>query len=156
MGKGLEWVDDARAAAQAQLDEPIVAVGFLQPGGSWGAFGLSKLNPMAGTVGQSDANKRAGGLAKAGGFKPKLAMLAVTADSVHVFSASPARKRSIKVGDHLETWSRRPHHHPRARPHRHPGDDRRRVDGPALRARGDHDRRRLQRRAARRARPTGG
>ena len=106
MGKGLEWVDDARAVAQQQVEQPIVAVGFLQPGGSWGAFGMSKLNPMAGTVGQADANKRAGGLAKAGGFKPKVAMLAVTADTIEVFSAAPARKRSIKVGDHLATWAR--------------------------------------------------
>ena len=106
MGKGLEWVDDARAVAQTQVDEPIVAVGFLQPGGTWGAFGVSKLNPFAGTAAQSDANKKAGGLAKAGGFKPKMAMLAVTAANVHVFSAAPARKRSVKVGDHLASWAR--------------------------------------------------
>ena len=106
MGKGLEWVDAARADAQAQVAEPIVAVGFLQPGGTWGAFGVSKLNPMAGSLGQADANQAAGGLAKAGGFKPKVAMLAVTADTIHVFSAAPARKRSIKVGEHLVSWSR--------------------------------------------------
>jgi hypothetical protein len=106
MAKGLEWVDDARAVAQAQVEQPIVAVGFLQPGGSWGAFGMSKINPMAGTLGQADANKRAGGIAKAGGFKPKVAMLAVTADTVEVFSAAPARKRSIKVGEHLASWAR--------------------------------------------------
>ena len=105
VAKGLEWVDDARAAAQAQLTEPIVAVGFLQPGGSWGAFGISKLNPVAGSVEQADANQRAGGLAKAGGFKPKVAMLAVTADTVYVFSAAPARKRSVKVGELLDAWA---------------------------------------------------
>jgi hypothetical protein len=106
VGKGLEWVDEARAVAQAQVDQPILAVGFLQPGGSWGAFGLSKLNPVAGTMGQANANQRAGGLAKAGGFKPKVAMLAVTADTIEVFSAAPARKRSVKVGGHLASWSR--------------------------------------------------
>jgi hypothetical protein len=106
VAKGLEWVDDARAVVQAQLSEPIVAVGFLQPGGSWGAFGLSKLNPVAGSAAQSDANKSAGGLAKAGGFKPKVAMLAVTADTIHVYSAAPARKRSVKVGEHLVSWAR--------------------------------------------------
>jgi hypothetical protein len=153
MGRGLEWVDAARADAQVHVAEPIVAVGFLQPGGSWGAFGASKLNPIAGSLGQADANKAAGGLAKAGGFKPKVAMLAVTADSIHVFSASPARKRSLKVGDLLASWSR---------------DDvtcalvpgriatqvnpRRGVDRSALRARGDDDRRRVQRCPARRAR----
>jgi hypothetical protein len=106
MGKGLDWVDDARAVAQAQVAAPILAVGFLQPGGSWGAFGMCKLNPVAGSVEQGDANKRAGGLAKAGGFKPKVAMLAVTADTIEVFSAAPARKRSIKVGDQLASWAR--------------------------------------------------
>jgi hypothetical protein len=106
MAKGLEWVDDARAAAQAQVEQPIVAVGFLQPGGSWGAFGLSKLNPFAGASAQADANQRAGGIAKAGGFKPKVAMLALTADTIEVFSAAPARKRSIKVGEHLASWAR--------------------------------------------------
>ena len=67
---------------------------------------MSKLNPMAGTVGEADANKRAGGIAQAGGFKPKVAMLAVTADTIEVFSASPARKRSMKVGDRLASWAR--------------------------------------------------
>ena len=106
MARGLEWVDQAKTDAQAHVDEPIVAVGFLQPGGSWGAFGMSKLSPMAGSVAQADANTAAGGLAKAGGFKPKVAMLAVTSDRVHVFSAAPARKNSIKVGDLLTTWAR--------------------------------------------------
>jgi hypothetical protein len=106
MAKGLEWVDDARAVVQAQVTDPIIAVGFLQPGGSWGAFGLSKLNPVAGSAAQADANQAAAGLAKAGGFKPKVAMLAVTVDTIHVYSAAPARKRSIKVGEHLATWAR--------------------------------------------------
>jgi hypothetical protein len=106
VARGLEWVDQAKADAQAQVDAPIVAVGFLQPGGSWGAFGLSKLNPIAGSAAQADANTAAGGLAKAGGFKPKVAMLAVTSDQVHVFSASPARKNSVKVGERLSTWER--------------------------------------------------
>lgn len=106
MARGLEWVDQAKADVQVQVDAPIVAVGFLQPGGSWGAFGLSKLNPVAGSAAQADANTAAGGLAKAGGFKPKVAMLAVTSDQIHVFSAAPARKNSIKVGEHLTTWAR--------------------------------------------------
>lgn len=99
-------MDAAKADAQSQISDPIVAVGFLQPGGSWGAFGLSKLNPLAGTIAQADANRAAGGLAKAGGFKPKVAMLAVTADRVHVFSAAPARRGTVKVGELLDTWTR--------------------------------------------------
>jgi hypothetical protein len=106
VARGLDWVDQAKADAQAQVDAPIVAVGFLQPGGSWGALGLSKLNPVAGSAAQADANRAAGGLAKAGGFKPKVAMLAVTSDRVHVFSAAPARKNSVKVGEHLTAWDR--------------------------------------------------
>ena len=33
-------------------------------------------------------------------------MLAVTADTIHVYSAAPARKRSVKVGEHLASWPR--------------------------------------------------
>ena len=100
-----EWVDEARATVQAQIPEPIVAVGFLQPAGSWRSFGVGRLSPMSGTMMQGRANKKAGGLAKAGGFKPKVAMLAVTADDIHVFSAAP-KGRAVKVGDELASWRR--------------------------------------------------
>ncbi len=64
----LEWVDDARAVAQEQVSDPIAAIGFLQPAGSWGALGVSYVSGAGGTVAQQSANKRASGLAKAGGF----------------------------------------------------------------------------------------
>lgn len=102
----MEWVDQARADAQEQMAEPIVAVGFLQPAGSWGSFGMSKLSGAAGTLAQSKANRRAKGLAKGGGFKPKLAMLAATADGISVFSASPARGGKVKVGELIMAWRR--------------------------------------------------
>jgi hypothetical protein len=101
-----DWVEAARAVAQAHVPAPILVVGFLQPAGSWGAFGISKLNPVAGTLQQRDANRGARGLAKAGGFKPKVAMLAVTADEIYAFSASPARRGRLDVGELLATWKR--------------------------------------------------
>lgn len=106
MGRDMAWVDEASAAAQAQLPDPIVTVGFLQPAGSWGSLGISYLSGVAGSALQADANKKAKGLAKGGGFKPKVAMLAVTAAEIHVFSASPKRGGKLSVGDHLLTWRR--------------------------------------------------
>jgi hypothetical protein len=102
----MEWVEEARAAAQAQMTEPIVAVGFLQPAGSWGSLGMSQISGSAGSFAQSKANRKAKGLAKGGGFKPKLAMLAVTADGISVFSATNARGGKVKVGDLLTSWHR--------------------------------------------------
>lgn len=102
----VDWVALARADAQPQVPEPIAAIGWLQPAGSWGAFGISKLSGWAGTSAQSDANKRAKGLAKAGGFKPKMAMLAVTASTIHVFSATATRKGTMQVGDLIAVWPR--------------------------------------------------
>jgi len=102
----VDWVALARDDAQPQVPEPIVAVGWLQPAGSWGAFGISKINGWAGTSAQADANARAKGLAKAGGFRPKMAMLAVTASTIHVFSATPARGGTMKVGDLIAVWPR--------------------------------------------------
>ena len=49
--KGLEWVDDAWAAAQTQITEPTVAVGFLQPGGSWGRVRREQAQPDRGLAG---------------------------------------------------------------------------------------------------------
>lgn len=107
MGKQkVDWVALARDDAQPQVPEPIEAIGWLQPAGSWGAFGISTLSPWAGTSAQADANQRAKGLAKAGGFAPKMAMLAVTATAIHVFSASPARGGTMKVGDLIAVWPR--------------------------------------------------
>jgi hypothetical protein len=34
MGKGLEWVDDARADAQAQVEQQVTAVGFCSRAGA--------------------------------------------------------------------------------------------------------------------------
>lgn len=106
MARDMAWVDEAKDQAQAQVPDPIRTVGFLQPAGSWGALGISYLSGVAGSVFQADANKKAKGLAKAGGFKPKVAMLAVTDDEIWVFSASPKRGGTLAVGDHLTTWRR--------------------------------------------------
>jgi hypothetical protein len=106
MGTSMEWVDEARAAAQEQVPAPIMAVGFLQPAGSWGSFGASHASPIGGTLLQRRANRKAGGLSKAGGFKPKVAMLAVTADEIYVFSAAPKKGSRVEVGEQLASWPR--------------------------------------------------
>ena len=88
------------------MPEPVLAVGVLQPAGTWGNFALSKFSPGAGMAGRSRMNKKAGGLAKVGGMKtPKLACLAVTQDRVYVLSMGTKRGGRIVEGL-LATWER--------------------------------------------------
>jgi len=90
---------------QPHVPEPVLAVGALQPAGTWGNFGLTKVSPLAGMLGRSRNNKKAGGLAKTGGFRtPKLAAIAVTQDRVYVFSLGT--KRGLQVEELLATWDR--------------------------------------------------
>jgi hypothetical protein len=91
---------------QPHVPEPILAVGSLQPAGTWGNFALSKLSPGAGMAGRARNNKRAGGLAKTGGMRtPKLACLAVTQDRVYALSMRFKRGK-LQVEEPLATWER--------------------------------------------------
>jgi hypothetical protein len=91
---------------QPHVPEPILAVGSLQPAGTWGNFALSKFSPGAGMFGRARNNKKAGGLAKTGGMRtPKLACLAVTQDRVYALSIGTKRGR-LSVEELLATWER--------------------------------------------------
>ena len=91
---------------QPHVPEPVLAVGVLQPAGTWGNFGLSKFSPGAGIAGRRGINKKAGGLAKVGGMKaPKLACLAVTQDRVYALSMD-TKRGGREVGELLATWER--------------------------------------------------
>jgi hypothetical protein len=91
---------------QPHVPEPVLAVGALQPAGTWGNFALSKISPGAGTAGRARNNKKAGGLAKTGGMRtPKLAGLAVTQDRVYALSLGTKRGR-VQVEELLAVWER--------------------------------------------------
>jgi hypothetical protein len=101
-----DWVAKMQATVQPRVPETVVAVGLLQPAGTWGAFGLTKLNPLAGMLKQKSANEAAGGLARGAIFKDtKMAVFALTADDVYVFSGKP-KGFGWKIGDQLAQWSR--------------------------------------------------
>lgn len=92
---------------QEHVPEPVVAVGAVQPAGTWGSFGISQLSPLAGALKNRKANRNAGGMAKNSIWSgTKLAAVAVTAERIYTFKAKP-RGRSWKIGDPLATWERR-------------------------------------------------
>jgi hypothetical protein len=44
----IENADSIRAKVQAQVPEPVLATGTVQPAGTWGAAGLMSLTPAGG------------------------------------------------------------------------------------------------------------
>jgi len=100
-----DWIQKITDDVQPRVPEPIVAVGMLQPAGTWGSFGAGQLSGLAGTLMRRAANKRAGGLAKSGAFSTKTALLAVTADRLYAFNAKPSG-RSWKIVDEAGDWDR--------------------------------------------------
>jgi hypothetical protein len=100
-----DWVAKLNATAQEQVPDPVLAVGLLQPAGTWGSFGLGRLSPLAGMIKQRSANKKAGGLAKSGGFKTKQAMIVLTGDKMYAFNAAQ-KGYSWKVQEQVGAWNR--------------------------------------------------
>ena len=101
-----DWVDKMMTeTVQPHVSEPLVAVGLLQPAGTWGSFGANQLSGIAGMVMRKAANKRAAGLGKQGQFTSRYAILGVTADKVYAFNGKPSG-RSWKITDQVGEWSR--------------------------------------------------
>jgi hypothetical protein len=100
-----DWVQKIKDDIQPRVPEPIVALGMLQPAGTWGSFGAGQLSGLAGTLMRKAANKRAGGLAKQGAFSTKTALLAVTEGRLYAFNAKPSG-RSWKIVDEAGDWDR--------------------------------------------------
>jgi hypothetical protein len=100
-----DWVQKLKDVAQPNVPEPIIAIGMLQPAGTWGAFGAGQLSGLAGTLMRRSANKKAGGLAKQGAFTTKTALIAVTAARIYAFNAKPSG-RSWKIVDEVGDWDR--------------------------------------------------
>jgi hypothetical protein len=93
-----------KATVQPHVPEPVIAVGVLQPAGTWGAMGGDQLSGIVGSLMRKNANKRSSGLGKNSAFRTKVAMVAVTEARVYAFNAKgwgPQTKIADKVGD----WS---------------------------------------------------
>jgi len=98
--------DKMKATVQPHVPEPVVAVGVLQPAGTWGGMGGDQISGLLGSLMRRNANKRSAGLGKNSAFRTKIALIAVTDDRVYAFNAKgwgPQCKVVDKVGD----WDRR-------------------------------------------------
>ena len=50
--------DKMKATVQEHVPEPVIAVGLLQPAGTWGAMGGDQLSGIVGSLMRKNANKR--------------------------------------------------------------------------------------------------
>jgi hypothetical protein len=100
-----DWAQQMKDQAQEHVSEPVVAVGILQPAGTWGAFGMGQMSGIAGMIGRKVSNDRSGGLGKSGAFSTKAALLALTADRIYAFNVKP-KGRGFKVVDEVGDWAR--------------------------------------------------
>jgi len=103
----IDNADSVKEKAQARVSEPVVAVGFVQPAGTWGAAGLMQLSPLAGMLKQKSANKDAGDLNTRGAmFKSnRQTLIVLTAAKMYAFESKNGWG-GIKVMDQLAEWDR--------------------------------------------------
>ena len=92
-------------AVQPHVPEPVIAVGVLQPAGTWGAMGGDQLSGLVGSLMRRNANKRSAGLGKNGAFRTKVALVAVTDGRVYAFNAKGWGPQ-CKVVDEVGDWDR--------------------------------------------------
>jgi len=103
----IETVESINAKLQAEVPEPGVACGRLQPAGTWGAFGAGRLSGSAGLLRQRAANKGAGALNTRGAmFKAnRQTMVALTADKLYAFETKIGYG-GLKILGQLVVWNR--------------------------------------------------
>ena len=97
--------DRIKQTVQPHVPEPVIAVGVLQPAGTFGGMGGDQLSGILGSVMRKNANKRSAGLGKNSAFRTKVALIAVTEERIYAFNAKgwgPQCKIVDKVGD----WDR--------------------------------------------------
>jgi hypothetical protein len=97
--------DKMKATVQERVPEPVLAVGVLQPAGTWGAMGGDQLSGIVGSLMRKNANKRSGGLAKNSAFRTKIALVAVTDERVYAFNAK-GWGPTCKIVDEVGNWAR--------------------------------------------------
>ena len=94
------------ATIQAAVPEPLVAIAGLQPAGTWGSFGLTKLSPAGGMFRQHQANQAAGALTSRKGMRAnRQTYLALTADKLYALDTK-IKGRGIQVLGTLAEWNR--------------------------------------------------
>jgi hypothetical protein len=91
---------------QPHVPEPVIAVGVLQPAGTWGAMGGDQLSGIVGSLMRRNANKRSAGLAKNSAFRTKVALVAVTESRVYAFNAKGWGPQ-CKIVDAVGDWDRK-------------------------------------------------
>jgi hypothetical protein len=99
------FADQTKASVQPHVDEPIIAVGVLQPAGTWGSIGVGSVSRIAGTLTRMASNKKSGGLGKRGEIKANMTLVAVTDGKLYAFNAKPWG-RQFKVQDPVGAWER--------------------------------------------------
>jgi hypothetical protein len=99
-----DWAEQTKANVQPHVDEPVIAVGILQPAGTWGSIGIGQVSRLASIVMRKAANKRAGGLGKQGEFRSQMALVAVTEHKLHAFNAKPWG-RQFQVAEPVGAWA---------------------------------------------------
>jgi hypothetical protein len=86
------------ATIQAEVPERCVAIGALQPAGTWDALY---------NVGQRQLNKKAGALTDRTLVRPNhITYVALTADKLYAFDTKP-RRTNMKVIGKLAEWDRK-------------------------------------------------
>lgn len=94
-----------KATVQPHVPEPVIAVGVLQPAGTWGAMGGDQLSGLVGSLMRRNANKRSSGLGKNSAFRTKVALVAVTDARVYAFNAKGWGPQ-CKIVDEVGDWDR--------------------------------------------------
>jgi hypothetical protein len=94
--------------AQEKVPEPVVAVGIVQPAGTWGSAGVMQVSGLAGMIMKKSANKKAGDLHTGGAvFKTnRQTLLALTADKLYAFETKAGWGGMKIIGD-LASWNRK-------------------------------------------------
>jgi hypothetical protein len=99
------FAEQTKENVQPHVDESIIAVGVLQPAGTWGSVGIGQISRIAGVLTRMSANKKSGGLSKVGELKANFALVAVTDNKLHAFNAKSVG-RQFKVQDPVGAWER--------------------------------------------------
>ena len=108
----IQSADEIKKIVQEHVAEPVIAIGSVQPAGTWGSFGLGRLSPLAGLVGQAKANKKAGALSNKGAFfrggksPNSQTMLVVTAAKLYALEAKSGWG-GLKIKGELGQWNRK-------------------------------------------------
>lgn len=104
----IDNADSMKEKAQEKVPEPVVAVGIVQPAGTWGSAGVMQVSGLAGTLMKRAANKKAGDLHTGGAvFKTnRQTLLALTADKLYAFETK-AGWGGMKIIGELAKWNRK-------------------------------------------------